>query len=122
MSNSATILVPTILAPTISESLISISGDFTGHPQEEILKNMYDAITTLKLWKWLETFVPEANKGLMFSDTPEIEAITHLTASMGHSGWSFAFSLNHMSKIAKLGWPEYYRIILAIARNAQPAV
>lgn len=88
-------------------------GNFSGHPDHLMLKNMYDAITRLNLWDWLQNFTPDEGKGFMFSFTPEIQSITVETDAMGHSGASFALCMRHMEKIAKSGWIDYYREIIA---------
>ena len=88
-------------------------GNFSGHPDHLMLKNMYDAVTKLELWGWLYDFTPEEGKGFMFSHSPEIHAIGVETDVMGHSGASFAVCMRHMEKIAKKGWIEYYREIIA---------
>lgn len=89
------------------------AGNFGLHPDRIMLMNMYDAITKLELWNWLERFTPDPNKGYMFTITPEIQEIAKQTDEMGHSGSSFAFCMRHMEKIAKVGWIEYYRTIIA---------
>jgi hypothetical protein len=91
-------------------------GTFAPHSDHIMLKNMYDAITKLELWSWLYSFTPEAGKGFMFTDTPEIRAIGKETDVMGHSGASFGFCMRHMEMIAKQGWIEYYRTIIAPTR------
>jgi hypothetical protein len=92
-------------------------GNFTGHSEARMLKNMYDAITELDLWDWLRTFTPEKDKGFMWSPAPEIGRISHhpKVDSDGHSGASFAFCMRHMEMIAKEGWHTYYRTIIAPA-------
>lgn len=96
-------------------------GTFAPHSDHIMLKNMYDAITKLDLWLWLEKFTPEAGKGFMFTMTPEIMAIGRETDVMGHSGASFAFCMRHMEIIAKQGWIEYYRTIIAPINANIPA-
>jgi hypothetical protein len=86
-------------------------GNFTGHPDARMLKNMYDAITAHTLWDWLENFTPEKDKGFMWSSSPEIGRIgsSPIVEADGHSGASFAFCMRHMEVIAKKGWITYYR-------------
>lgn len=88
-------------------------GNFGPHPDREMLKNMYDAITRLDLWSWLQKFTPEKDKGFMFTMTPEIMAIGTETNEMGHSGSSFAFCMRNMEVIAKKGWVTYYQEYIA---------
>jgi hypothetical protein len=87
-----------------------VSGDFTGHSEEKMLTNMYNAITELNLWHWLRTFTPEKKEGFMWSPAPEISQIGHhpKVDSDGHSGASFAWCMRHMEVIAKEGWHHYY--------------
>ena len=84
-------------------------GDFRMSADSYLLKNTYDAITMLKLWEWLAKYDPPADKGFMFSHTPELKAITTATEEVGHSGASFAMTMRHMQLIAKKGWLEYCR-------------
>jgi hypothetical protein len=87
-------------------------GDFKGHDDEQMLKNMYDAITRLDLWDWLKTYKPEEGKGFLWSTADEITQISNAVLDDGHSGPSFAFCLRHMESIAKNGWEHYYKNIL----------
>lgn len=106
----------TIIAnPVIPYNYIHIippEGDFKGHNEEKILKNMYDAISKLKLWEWLKTYRPEEGKGFMWSRAPEITQIGNAVVADGHSGASFAYAMRHMDTIAKKGWEHYYKNIL----------
>jgi hypothetical protein len=98
----------TIVTNPISIVQIPNEGDFKGHDDEKMLKNMYDAITRLKLWEWLKTYQPEEGKGFIWSDAPEIRRIINETAEF-HSGMSFAWTMRHMDAIAKKGWAHYYK-------------
>ena len=93
-----------------TDYLIPPSGDFTGHSDARMLKNMYDAITELDLWGWLKTFIPDANDGFMWTPSPEIGKIGRhpKVDSDGHSGASFVWCIRHMDTIAKEGWHYYY--------------
>ena len=84
-------------------------GIFSMAKDGPMLKNMYDAITTLNLWDWLAAYSPLADKGFMFSASPELNAIAAATDAFGHSGASFALCMRHMECIAKGGWIEYCR-------------
>ena len=72
---------------------------FENHPDEEMLQNMYDAITRLNLWDWLKSFRTE--NGFIFESTPEIQAISSETSEINHSGASFVFCMRQMEQIAK---------------------
>ena len=84
-------------------------GNFGSHPDHQMLKNMYDAITRLNLWTWVSNFTPEEGKGYMFTFTPELAKIGKETESDRHSGASFAYCMRHMECIAKQGWDAYYQ-------------
>jgi hypothetical protein len=84
-------------------------GDFRLAQDGPMLKNMYDAITTLNLWDWLSAYEPPADKGFMFAASPELNAIATATDAFGHSGASFALCMRHMECIAKEGWIDYCR-------------
>lgn len=92
-------------------------GDYTWYPDEQpirdILKNMFDVVTKLNLWEWLRDFDPKPENGFEFSESSEIEALARETADMGHSGTSFGYCLGHMSRIAKIGWVEYYNTVIS---------
>jgi hypothetical protein len=98
-------------------------GDFTWYPDEQpirdILKNMFDAVTKLNLWDWLRDFNPNPEDGLQFSESSEIDALSKETEDMGHSGVSFGYCLGNMSKIAKIGWTEYYNTITSSKTTAE---
>ncbi len=85
-------------------------GDFSLSQDASMLKNMYDAITTLNLWDWLHNYTPPAGGGFMFSTAPALNSIAQATDAFGHSGASFAFCMRHMECIAKEGWIEYCRM------------
>lgn len=87
-----------------------MEGNFAGHIDRVMLKNMYDAITELNLWDWLRKFTPEENKGFMFTQNNKItQIITHnKVESDMHSGASFGFCMRQMEVIAKNGWDYYY--------------
>lgn len=83
-------------------------GDFNGHPDALILTNIYQAINKLNLWQWLFTISLCELKELNFPDIPEIIAINKETNNIIYTKESFIF-LEHMEKIAKEGWVEYFR-------------
>jgi RPA family protein len=101
----------TIIANPVAQlyNYIPPEGDFKGQDDEEMLKNMYNVITRLELWGWLKTYEPEEGKGFMWSRSPEISRIMSATASDGHTGSSFAWTMRHMEAIAKKGWANYYK-------------
>lgn len=101
--------------------VVSYPGDFTGHTDARMLKNMYEAIDELKLWVWLRTFAPEKKDGFMWSPAPEISQIgNHPKVDLdGHTGASFAWCMRHMEVIAKKGWNHYYTEFMYPAISAK---
>ncbi len=86
-----------------------VEGDFTGHSDERMLKNTYDAITELELWDWLKYYTPIEDRGYMFSLSREIHRIQQHPKVISdlHSGASFAWCMRNMEVIAKDGWEHY---------------
>jgi hypothetical protein len=101
----------------------SFPGNFKGHSEEKMLKNMYEAIDELKLWDWLSTFTPEKKDGFMWSPASEISQIGNhpKVNSDGHTGASFAWCMRNMEVIAKKGWEHYYTefVLPNISRKVQ---
>jgi hypothetical protein len=93
-----------------TDNLIPQFGDFTGHTDKHMLKNMCDAISELNLWGWLSTFTPNEKEGFMWSNASEINQIGRHSKveADGHSGASFAWCMRNMEIIAKNGWNYYY--------------
>ena len=90
------------------ENIENSPGCFKGHPDQTVLTSMYNTITELKLWDWLNLYVPEKGCGFMFSSHPEIHKIfEHDPNASFHSGSSFAICLREMEYIAKNGWSNY---------------
>ena len=92
-------------------------GDFSWYPrledfEKEGLKNMFDAVTKLKLWEWFQRFEINPKLGFRFDDASEITTISKETAYMGYSGASFGWCMVNMWQIAKLGWAPYYTSII----------
>jgi hypothetical protein len=76
-----------------------------------MLKSAYDAICSVDNgWRFLKDYVPEANKGFMFSTPPpKLEEINEAINDRydGHSGASYGWTMRHMESIAKNGWDDY---------------
>ena len=92
-------------------------GDFRWYPhleefEKEGLKDMFDAITKLNLWVWLQNFEITPKLGFRFDDAPEITTISKETAYVGYSGASFGWCMVNMQMIAKFGWSQYYITII----------
>lgn len=91
-----------------------IAGDFSfvqSSYEVEMLEDGYETITKLDLWKWLAEYIPEENKGFMFSENENISKIVN-TMKIGHSGATFGWIMRHMEMIAKKGWEYYVNVCL----------
>ncbi len=91
----------------ITEFTIPPKGEFKGHPDEKMLKNMYDAITRLHLWEWLKTFKHDRRIGFVYARDYELTLIRKAVMKDDHSGNTFEYAMYNMEIIAKKGW-EYY--------------
>jgi hypothetical protein len=78
--------------------------------------NAHKAITVTENWEYLRIFVPESNKGFMFSKSNELEQIElemrKDPISQNHSGASYAIIMRIMEFIAKKGYEEYKKCYL----------
>lgn len=57
-------------------------------------------------WDFLKTFVPEENKGFMFSNHPILDKISNKMET-GHSGSSYGWTMRQLEVIAKQGMDFY---------------
>ena len=60
--------------------------------------NMMLVVKEKDLCDWLKTFVPDKDKGFMFTDHPNIDIISQAVANDGHSGASFALCVRAVKK------------------------
>ena len=76
-----------------------------------MLKSAYDAVCSVDGgWRFLKDYVPEANKGFMFSTPPpKLQEINNAITDRydGHSGASYGATMRQMQLIAKKGWDAY---------------
>lgn len=81
----------------------------SGH--RALYKNMHGSITSTELWDWMRDFVPEEDKGFMFSKAPELDRISNKMredpVSGNHSGASYSCIMRSMEYIAKNGYDEF---------------
>ena len=82
-------------------------SDLFYEPEVVMLQDADNAITTCELWGWLKNYVPEENKGFMFSEHPNLTRINNAMKYQGHSGSSYGWTMRQMEQIAKLGWDEF---------------
>ena len=89
-------------------------GDFSFIKCEhsrKMLESAHDAINSVDNgWQFLKDYIPEANKGFMFSTPPDkLKEINKAISDRydGHSGSSYGWTMRHMESIAKKGWDDY---------------
>jgi hypothetical protein len=94
-----------------------MAGNFDNLPllidDKEMLKDMYDTISNLKLWDWLAKPGVPGDHGFVMFIYPEIQRITTNMKYFNHSGSSFQFTLSTMEFIAKKGWDKYVSDLLS---------
>lgn len=77
----------------------------------EFLRNAHWAITQCGLWDWLRDYKPEANRGFMFSTSPELQKINKKMREQEiadlHSGGSYGGTMQSMLCIAKNGYEAF---------------
>ena len=83
------------------------------------LKEMYEAITQLELWKAIRDNPPKRDCGYMW-DTNLNDMLNKIgnhpdVIKYGHSGASFAFSMRIMQQISLIGFDEFCK-----AHNSGP--
>ena len=71
--------------------------------EEAMKNNVNNMVSKIKndteLYNWFINFEPENNKGYMWTNHPNINKISELVYSDGHSGASFAICLRKSKKI-----------------------
>jgi len=65
---------------------------------KQLVHNAVEAVNKLKLWDWFRTYNPE--RGYMFENHENIDAMTRETETMGHSGATFGFTLRYIQNMA----------------------
>lgn len=81
-----------------------------GNDFRQTLLNMANSINRSELWDWLKNYSPNSNEGFMFSNEPNINTISNLVESDGHSGATFAYAMRCMECIAKNEFEYFKRI------------
>jgi hypothetical protein len=102
------------------------SADFYGSGEFDFISSdLYDglyyrnahwAITQCEMWDWLRNFEPDPTRGFMFTRHPNIKIIENKMyeeeIATGHSGASFAITMQQMSYIAKNGYEQFKQLWL----------
>lgn len=78
-----------------------------------MLQDAYDTINRLGLWEWFGTFEPHPNEGFMFTADMDIAMIGTSMKFDGHSGSTFAWTMRVVHDIARRGWEDHKRRVLA---------
>jgi hypothetical protein len=78
---------------------------------KEFLKSAHRAISLCELWDWMRIYEPQADKGFMWSKTPELDRLNQQIfkdpINGCHSGSSYGFIMRQMEDIAKNGYENY---------------
>jgi hypothetical protein len=82
----------------------------------EMLEDAFQAVTRADAWELLKRPDIPGERGFMFSQNSEIDAISSFLAYQGHSGSSYAMIMRQMEFIAKNGWEIY------VVKNSPPRV
>ena len=87
----------------IPGEFIYITNDFT----REMMKNGWDAVTTLELWAYMK----KETDSYMFSTDPEVYLIYKKMEKMGiiHSGTTFGITMRNLQYIAQNGEEEFMK-------------
>jgi len=75
---------------------------------KEFLKSAHRAISLCELWDWMRIYEPQADRGFMWSKTPELDRLNQQMfkdpINSEHSGSSYGFIMRQMEYIAKNGY------------------
>lgn len=78
--------------------------------ERNMISSTYDVISRLKKWNILYNFIPDPNKGIVWTDNAEIKLLMNqidTETSSGHSGSSMGFTMRNIHFIAKYGYHEF---------------
>jgi hypothetical protein len=94
---------------------MSTKGDFSfiANTSDRVAyQDIYAAITKADAWEWMK-YDPGPG-GFMFSTSDTMRRIhANLVDSMGFSGAAFALYMRQMQYIARAGWDEWVKLIVA---------
>jgi len=65
---------------------------------KQLVHNAAEAVNKLNLWDWFRTYKPE--RGFMFDNHENVEAMSRETESMNHSGTTFGLTLRYIQNMA----------------------
>jgi len=78
---------------------------------KEFLKSAHRAISLCELWDWMRIYEPQADRGFMWSKTPELDRLNQQMfkdpINSEHSGSSYGFIMRQMEDIAKNGYENF---------------
>jgi hypothetical protein len=99
----------------IPQSTMTTKGDFSfisNMSDRAAYQDMYAAITKADAWEWMK-YDPGPG-GFIFNTSDTMRRIhANLVDSIGHSGTSFALFMRQMQFIARSGWDEWVKLIIA---------
>ena len=71
------------------------------------IDDMIKTTNRLQIWEWFRDENPPDNKGYMYWDHENVNAITQGLDNNNHSGASFSMCMRQMQFIAKNSWEEW---------------
>jgi hypothetical protein len=78
---------------------------------KEFLKSAHRAISLCELWDWMRIYEPQADRGFMWSKTPELDRLNQQMfkdpINSEHSGSSYGFIMRQMEDISKNGYENF---------------
>jgi hypothetical protein len=84
--------------------------------EQEMLQDAYQAIEKTKMWEYMKK-EPRGGGGYTFTDDEELRAINRNLEYVGHTGFSFGWTMRTMQNIARLGEEGFIQACLALLEN-----
>jgi hypothetical protein len=82
-------------------------GNWNDYPMIREIDDMIKTINRLELWEWIRDQNPPEEKGYMFWNHKNVNAISEGLENNNHSGFSFAMCMRQIQYIAKNDWETW---------------
>ena len=86
--------------------------------EQEMLQDAYQAIEKTNMWEYMKQ-EPSGGAGYTFTDDEELRAINRNLEYVGHTGFSFGWTMRTMQNIARLGEEGFIQACLALPKNVR---
>jgi hypothetical protein len=87
--------------------------------EQEMLQDAYQAIEKTKMWDYMKG---EPRGGYTFTDDEELRIINRHLEYIGHSGFSFGWTMRTMQNIARLGEEKFIEECLTLKNVGKRSV